>query len=38
MKWFNSYWFLVASRVLLIFLGWFQAGVLGAVLLRRFKE
>jgi hypothetical protein len=38
MKWFNSYWLLVASRVLLIFLGWFQAGVLGAVLLRRFKE
>jgi hypothetical protein len=36
--WFNSYWFLVASRVLLIFLGWFQAGVLGAVLLKRFKE
>jgi hypothetical protein len=36
--WFNSYWFLVRSRVLLIFLGWFQAGVLGAVLLRRFKE
>jgi hypothetical protein len=36
--WFNSYWFLVASRVLLIFLGWFQAGVLGAVLLRRFKD
>jgi hypothetical protein len=35
---FNSYWFLVMSRVLLIFLGWFQAGVLGAVLLRRFKE
>ena len=38
MKWFSSYWFLVASRVGLIFLGWFQAGVLGAVLLRRFKE
>lgn len=38
MKWFSSYWLLVASRVLLIFLGWFQAGVLGAVLLRRFKE
>lgn len=38
MGWFNSYWFLVVSRVLLIFLGWFQAGVLGAVLLRRFKE
>jgi hypothetical protein len=36
--WFNSYWFLVTSRVLLIFLGWFQAGVLGAALLRRFKE
>ena len=36
--WFNSYWFLVLSRVLLIFLGWFQAGVLGAALLRRFKE
>jgi hypothetical protein len=36
--WFNSYWFLVVSRVLLIFLGWFQAGVLGAALLRRFKE
>jgi hypothetical protein len=36
--WFNSYWFLVTSRVLLICLGWFQAGVLGAVLLRRFKE
>jgi hypothetical protein len=36
--WFNSYWFLVVSRVLLIFLGWFQAGVLGAVLLTRFKE
>jgi hypothetical protein len=36
--WFNSYWFLVVSRVLLICLGWFQAGVLGAVLLRRFKE
>jgi hypothetical protein len=36
--WFNSYWFLVASRVLLICLGWFQAGVLGAALLRRFKE
>jgi hypothetical protein len=36
--WFNSYWFLVMSRVLLIFLGWFQAGVLGAALLRRFKE
>jgi hypothetical protein len=36
--WFNSYWFLVWSRVLLIFLGWFQAGVLGAALLRRFKE
>jgi hypothetical protein len=38
MKWFNIYWFLVASRVLLIFLGWFHAGVLGAMLLRRFKE
>jgi hypothetical protein len=38
MKWFSSYWFLVVSRVLLIFLGWFQAGVLGAALLRRFKE
>jgi hypothetical protein len=38
MKWFSSYWFLVTSRVLLIFLGWFQAGVLGAALLRRFKE
>ena len=36
--WFNSYWFLVVSRVLLICLGWFQAGVLGAALLRRFKE
>jgi hypothetical protein len=36
--WFNSYWFLVWSRVLLICLGWFQAGVLGAALLRRFKE
>ncbi len=36
--WFNSYWFLVTSRVLLIFLGWFQAGVLGAALLGRFKE
>jgi hypothetical protein len=36
--WFNSYWFLVWSRVLLIFLGWFQAGVLGAALLKRFKE
>jgi hypothetical protein len=36
--WFNSYWFLVAIRVLLICLGWFQAGVLGAALLRRFKE
>ena len=35
--WFNSYWFLVVSRVLLICLGWFQAGVLGAALLRRFK-
>ncbi|HTV06210.1 MAG TPA: hypothetical protein VME86_12650 [Acidobacteriaceae bacterium] len=38
LRWFNSYWFLVASRVLLICLGWFQAGVLGAVLLKRFKE
>jgi hypothetical protein len=36
--WFNSYWFLVVSRVLLICLGWFHAGVLGAALLRRFKE
>ena len=36
--WFNSYWVLVTSRVLLIFLGWFQAGVLGAALLKRFKE
>lgn len=35
--WFNSYWFLVVSRVLLICLGWFHAGVLGAALLRRFK-
>ena len=38
LRWFNSYWFLVTSRVMLICLGWFQAGVLGAVLLRRFKE
>jgi hypothetical protein len=36
--WFNSYWFLVVSRLLLICLGWFHAGVLGAALLRRFKE
>jgi len=36
--WFNSYCFLTISRVLLIYWGWFQAGVLGAVLLRRFKE
>jgi hypothetical protein len=38
MKWVNSYVFLVTIRVLLIYLGWFQAGVLGAALLRRFKE
>lgn len=34
---FNSYWFLAVSRWLLIFLGWFQAAVLGAALLGRFK-
>ncbi|MGD0098451.1 MAG: hypothetical protein ABSB60_18360 [Terracidiphilus sp.] len=35
---FNTYWFLAVSRWLLIFLGWFQAGVLGAALMSRFKE
>jgi hypothetical protein len=35
---FNSYWFLADSRWLLIFLGWFQAAVLGAALLGRFKD
>ena len=37
-NWFTDYWFLVWSRVVLVYLGWFQAGVLGAALLRRFKE
>lgn len=37
-NWFTNYWFLVWSRVVLIYLGWFQSGVLGAALLRRFKE
>jgi hypothetical protein len=37
-NWFTNYWFLVWSRLVLIYLGWFQAGVLGAALLRRFKE
>jgi hypothetical protein len=35
---FNCYWFLAISRWLLIFLGWFQAAVLGAALLGRFKQ
>jgi len=32
------YWFLAVSRWLLIFIGWFYSAVLGAALLRRFKE
>jgi cytoskeletal protein CcmA (bactofilin family) len=37
-KWFTNYWFLMWTRWVLILSGWFQAGVLGAALLRRFKE
>jgi hypothetical protein len=36
--WFNSYEFLTFSRYLIIFLGWFQAAVLGAALTSRFKQ
>lgn len=36
--WFTGYWFLMWFRWLLILSGWFQAAVLGAVLLGRFKE
>lgn len=35
---FTGYWFLMWFRWLLILFGWFQAAVLGAALLRRFKE
>jgi hypothetical protein len=35
--WFNSYWFLTVSRWLLILSGWFQATVLAATLVNRFK-
>jgi hypothetical protein len=34
----GSYLFLATSRWLLILLGWFYAGVLGAALSGRFKE
>jgi hypothetical protein len=37
-NWFTNYWFLMWARWLLILLGWFQAAVLGAALLGRFKE
>ncbi len=37
-NWFTNYWFLMWTRWVLILSGWFQAGVLGAALLRRFKE
>ena len=37
-NWFTNYWFLMWTRWVLILFGWFQAGVLGAALLRRFKE
>jgi hypothetical protein len=33
----NSYWFLTIARMVIIFLGWFQAALLGAVLTSRFK-
>lgn len=36
--WFTGYWFLMWFRWLLIVSGWFQAAVLGAVFLGRFKE
>ncbi|MGF7181448.1 hypothetical protein [Tunturiibacter psychrotolerans] len=36
--WFNYYWFLAASRWVIILLGWFQAAVLGAALTNRFKS
>ena len=35
---FTEYWFLMWFRWLLILFGWFQAAVLAAALLRRFKE
>jgi uncharacterized protein YjbI with pentapeptide repeats len=35
---FNDYWFLAISRWALILSGWFQASVLAAALLGRFKE
>jgi hypothetical protein len=37
-NWFTNYWFMMWTRWVLILFGWFQAGVLGAALLRRFKE